>query len=440
MSITNSSICSWSFAMVAAVALVGCSESSPPQFRLNMTNVVSKQIARDHQQAVANILGAMFGTPDKPVALPQTGLKQAWLDMAAGPVWSDKAGGKHGLYRRHCVHCHGISGDGQGPTAAILNPYPRDYRPGVFKFKSTFPAAEPTNEDLHRIINDGIPGTAMPSFALLPNDEREALVEYVKYLSIRGQMETALENHIADELGPEDKFDPASDPAIQKLVMDDLLGPIMESWNGANDQVIIPTEDTIPKDDRTPQELQASIDAGRKLFFGDRANCVKCHGPTSLGDGQQDDYDNWSKANNEFIKATDALIGTIQTKKADLAAAQGDDATQIRQDLEAAQREYKDRVALLHTLLPPRNAIPRNLRIGTFRGGRRPIDLFWRVSAGIAGTPMPASGPAMEGAPGTLKQEEIWQIVDYVQSLPFEPASQPQIKLKVNTSAVATGE
>jgi hypothetical protein len=123
-----------------------------------------------------------------------------------------------------------------------------------------------------------------------------------------------------------------------------------------------------------------------------------------------------------------------------LAEAQGDDATQLKQDLVAAQKEYNERVALQHTLLDPRNAIPRNLRIGTFRGGRRPIDMFWRVSAGIAGTPMPASGPAMEGAPGTLKQEEIWQIVDYVQSLPFEPASQPQNKLKVNTSAVATGE
>ena len=97
----------------------------------------------------------------------------------------------------------------------ILNPYPRDYRPGVFKFKSTYTAAEPTDDDLHTSSDDGVPGTAMPSFALLPPDEVEALVEYVKYLSIRGQMETALENHVADELDPDDKFDPASDPAIR---------------------------------------------------------------------------------------------------------------------------------------------------------------------------------------------------------------------------------
>ncbi len=144
--------------VASAVALAGCGKSEPPPFRLNMTNVVAKQIAPEHQQAIANILGAMFGTPDEPVALPETGLDQKKLTMAAGPVWSDKAGSKHGLYRRHCVHCHGISGDGRGPTAAILNPYPRDYRPGVFKFKSTYTAAEPTNADLTKTLHEGIPG------------------------------------------------------------------------------------------------------------------------------------------------------------------------------------------------------------------------------------------------------------------------------------------
>ncbi len=75
-------------------------------------------------------------------------------------------------------------------------------------------------------------------------------------------------------------------------------------------------------------------------------------------------------------------------------------------------------------LLPPRNAIPRNLREGTYRGGRRPIDIFWRIYAGIPGMPMPGTAPAAEGANGTLTQEEIWQIVDYVHSLAVR-AGQP---------------
>ena len=105
----------WIFATIAVAALRRLRrERSRRRFGLNMTNVVAKQIAPEHQQAIANILGAMFGTPDEPFALPETGLDQKKLAMAAGPVWSDKAGGKHGLYRRHCVHCHGISATARG--------------------------------------------------------------------------------------------------------------------------------------------------------------------------------------------------------------------------------------------------------------------------------------------------------------------------------------
>ena len=123
---------------VAVMAVAGCGQSDPPQFRLNMVEAVNNELSPEYQQEVANVLGAMFGTPDAPFALPETGLDQSRLDLAAGPAWSDEVGANHGLYRKHCVHCHGITGDGQGPTAQFLNPYPRDYRPGVYKFKSTF--------------------------------------------------------------------------------------------------------------------------------------------------------------------------------------------------------------------------------------------------------------------------------------------------------------
>jgi hypothetical protein len=171
---------SWIVLSFAIAALAGCGKVDPPPFRLNMTNVVAKQIAPENQLVIANLLDAMFGTPDEPYAMPETGLDARMLKMAAGPVWSDEAGSKHGLYRRHCAHCHGISGDGHGPTAAILNPYPRDYRPGIFKFKGTYSAAQPATEDLKRIVHGGIPGAAMPSVAIVPPAEQEALVGDVK--------------------------------------------------------------------------------------------------------------------------------------------------------------------------------------------------------------------------------------------------------------------
>src|SRR5215210_3606262 len=56
-------------AMMAAMMLAGCGKVDPPPFRLNMTNVVAKQIAPENQLAIANILDAMFGTPDEPFAM-----------------------------------------------------------------------------------------------------------------------------------------------------------------------------------------------------------------------------------------------------------------------------------------------------------------------------------------------------------------------------------
>jgi hypothetical protein len=63
--------------------------------------------------------------------------------------------------------------------------------------------------------------------------------------------------------------------------------------------------------------------------------------------------------------------------------------------------------------------------MGIYRGGRRPLDIFRRIHQGIAGTPMPAAGRDEKNPTGALKPEEIWNLVDYVRSLPFEDASEP---------------
>ena len=213
--------------LASALLCVGCDKPSAPEFRLNMVEMVSTTTptAPEYQQEIADVLGGMFGTPDEPYAVPETGLDISRLKMAAGSAWSDEKGTNHGLYRKHCVHCHGITGDGRGPTASFLNPYPRDYRQGVYKFKSTFNAARPTDDDLHRVLVNGVPGTAMPSFSLLPSSELESLVEYVKYLSIRGQLESKLISYVADDLGEdveldengEEKLDADGEPIMVRI-------------------------------------------------------------------------------------------------------------------------------------------------------------------------------------------------------------------------------
>jgi len=424
--------------MAAAALFVGCDSADPPKFRLNMTQMVSTEtpLTPASQQEIANVLGALFGTPDDPYAVPQAGLDLSRLRMAAGAAYSDVKGTNHGLYRRHCVHCHGITGDGRGPTARFLNPYPRDYRPGVYKFKSTYNADRPTDDDLHRVLINGVPGTAMPSFSLLPSSEVEALVEYIKYLSIRGQLETELARYVYDEFEGETEplldengeeqldddgntieqrisFDPANDPEQMEYVLE-LLAGIVEGWDLATERIVVPNEEQIPADDRSAAEIAASVAKGRELFYGTRANCVKCHGPTALGDGQQDDQDNWNKAHKKFLE--------------DMAGAENQE--DINPGVAATRPE------VVASIYPVRNAIPRNLRQGIYRGGNRRLDVFWRIYTGIAGTPMPATGAASPGAQGTLKEDEIWNIVDYVLSLPYEAPSLPQRALPVNPEAV----
>ncbi|MFM7136556.1 MAG: c-type cytochrome, partial [Planctomycetota bacterium] len=347
-------------ACLSLVVLVlggGCSPTPPASFRLNMVEATSPSAEKDsvsaelaltsaQQRQVATILVAMFGTPDEPICLPETGLDPAKLRLAAGPVRSDIVGRKNGLYREHCVHCHGITGDGLGPTAAFLNPYPRDYRPGVFKFKSTERSSKPTHADLVRVLHNGVAGSSMPSFALLSPPEVDALVEYVKFLSIRGETEIALMQYFF-ELDDEDEGKLSE---TRDFLVGEILEPIAGKWASAEEERIEVPE--MPAD----IDLAASIAKGRELFHGDKANCVKCHGVTALGDGQANDYDDWNK---NIWKIEDQL------------------AKRSEGELEAGERRWVAEFAqvLQGDALRPRTIPPRNLRHGIYRGGRRPLDL-----------------------------------------------------------------
>lgn len=89
------------------------------------------------------------------------------------------------VYADACAACHGPRGDGRGPAASRLGrPAPRDFRSGVFKFRSTPTGSLPTDKDLYRTISRGVPGTWMLAWASrLTPSERWALVAYIKGFS-----------------------------------------------------------------------------------------------------------------------------------------------------------------------------------------------------------------------------------------------------------------
>jgi high-affinity iron transporter len=76
------------------------------------------------------------------------------------------------LYAENCSSCHGASGNGKGPMAAQLDPLPID-------FTDRARARERSAFALYQVIEQGLDGTAMPSFAHLPPQDRWALAFYI---------------------------------------------------------------------------------------------------------------------------------------------------------------------------------------------------------------------------------------------------------------------
>lgn len=100
--------------------------------------------------------------------------------------WNELHTGKR-VYEDYCAGCHGKKGDGKGPAAAMLDVKPRNFTRAMFKFISTPGGSLPTDNDLHATLLRGVPRSSMPSWALLPEAELRAVVQYIKTFSDRWQ-------------------------------------------------------------------------------------------------------------------------------------------------------------------------------------------------------------------------------------------------------------
>jgi cytochrome c oxidase cbb3-type subunit 2 len=85
------------------------------------------------------------------------------------------------VYTRRCAGCHGVTGDGNGPAATFMYKFrPRNFQLAVFKFRLV-KGPLPTDGDLLRTITRGVRGTAMPTWHELPEKDRLAVIQYIKY-------------------------------------------------------------------------------------------------------------------------------------------------------------------------------------------------------------------------------------------------------------------
>lgn len=312
------------------------------------------------------VLVDLFGTP----ALPRVGSKDSKdADLINSLKLDAKSLEKGSVsYRRNCLHCHGLAGDGRGSSGLWVHPAPRDFRQGRFKFISTS-ASKNLNrarrEDLLRTIKMGLHGTSMPAFGVLDTEELEALTSYVVHLSLRGEMEFTVlrtmlkpkaqltflfENFLPDE-------EVSKDQEKLSVFVPKYLKEVLNQYATAEKQVLTPPE--YPYQDK---DLAESIKRGHRLFSSqapDALGCVSCH----IDYGRQSpwQYDEWGSVNR-----------------------------------------------------------PSNLTSGIYKGGRRPIDLFWRLKRGIPPSKMPAVTLT-----GGDEDKKIWDLINFIEHVPY-PAKLPE--------------
>ena len=103
--------------------------------------------------ALAGRLLAAYPVPLAPQAVP---------DLARGAL----------LYAEHCASCHGATGMADTPAARALDPHP-------VAFADRDRARHRSLFGLYQVIGQGLEGTAMQSFASLPDQDRWALAFHV---------------------------------------------------------------------------------------------------------------------------------------------------------------------------------------------------------------------------------------------------------------------
>lgn len=174
------------------------------------------------------------------------------------------------IYEKRCQGCHGEKGDGKGLAAVFLYPKPVDFTAGKFKLRSTPTGEMPTDDDLLKTITNGIPGSAMPSFAYISEDERKEVIKHIKTLAVYFDEEEGKAYNLFELRGTPHPLTVSPEPPM--------------------------TETTLTK--------------AKAVYEQEKLGCVKCHGRLGRGDGPSADeqVDDWGRP----IKVRDFTTGVFK--------------------------------------------------------------------------------------------------------------------------------
>ena len=155
------------------------------------------------------------------------------------------------IYFKRCSFCHGLTGAGDGPAAEFMDPRPRDFTAGTYKFRITQSGELPTDEDLFRTISRGLTGTPMQAFddEIIKNglteEERWQVIYYIQTFA----------------------------PEFSKSDLD-------------------PYKKIVKSSSKKASYSKDSIAKGKEVF--EKAKCWECHGKGGKGDGVKEERkDDW---------------------------------------------------------------------------------------------------------------------------------------------------
>ena len=413
-------------------------------------------ISADDRKALDTALEDLFGTPANPKVDPdKTNIDKDTLSRLRLDSQTLVEGSKR--YRVHCLHCHGVPGDGRGPTARWINPHPRDFRAGVFKFQSRNQLnaqTKPSREDLVRTLRNGIENTAMPSFALLKDEELEQIVSYVIHLSMRGEVELRTLRTFDFDAKKGFAWDAEGNGTIAEAAAGYAKKQIGIPWKATLDSkgAIEPARARFIKVPGVPadEQLKASVLRGQQIFTAKITDDFKMYHvyQSIVAENLPARLDELLKKKREAAKAKDpkakdedtvlsddekdAAFSTDELaafkKKAD--SADADALTKAEGYLKSANcvschtdfgRQAKFRFDDWGTLVRPNNITLVNLR-----GGKRPVDIYYRIHSGIPGSGMTPFGKTFAG-----NEHYIWDLVNFVTNVPY-PAMRAKLEMKLN--------
>jgi len=105
------------------------------------------------------------------------------LAPLAAHAAGDAAKGKT-LFETNCLSCHGATGKGDGPVGVALQPPPRDFTKGEFKFDANKDGKPGEDADLMLVITNGAAAYGgsplMAPWGHLAEQDRLDLIAYVR--------------------------------------------------------------------------------------------------------------------------------------------------------------------------------------------------------------------------------------------------------------------